>query len=289
MSIQRITILGTGLLGGSIGLALKSISSDYYITGYGHKESTVRRAVEVGAVDQGTTDLTDSVSDAQMVILCTPVGMFGEILLKIGPILTPGTIVTDVGSTKRSVVKLAQRHLPAGVHFIGSHPMAGSEKRGVEFARTDLFQKNLCILTPTDQTNSAAMAEVEWLWRKIGMSTIHLSPDEHDRLLADISHLPHLMAAALIAMPSQAALGLSGKGFLDTTRIAGGDGGLWRDILLDNRDNLAKSIGQLKAQLDAVLDMLDHNQGETLRQWLDHASARREQLMQQKLHELNAE
>lgn len=289
MSIQRISILGTGLLGGSIGLALKSVTSDYYITGYGHNPSTVRRAVEVGAVDHGTSDLVEAVSDAQLIILCTPVGIFSEILLKIGPALASGAMITDVGSTKRSVVRLAEEHLPVGVHFVGSHPIAGSEKRGVEFARTDLFHKKLCIITPTANTNPAALEAIEQLWRQIGMRITRLSPDDHDRMLADISHLPHLLAAALVAMQPQEALALSGQGFLDTTRIAGGDGGLWRDILLDNRDNLAESAGQLKAQLDAVLDMLRHNQDEPLRRWLDDAAARREQLMQQKLRELNAE
>jgi prephenate dehydrogenase len=289
MSIQRISILGTGLLGGSIGLALKSISSDYHITGYGHNPSTVQRAVEVGAVDHGTSDLAEAVRDAQLVILCTPVGVFSEILLKIGSALGKGAIVTDVGSTKRSVVKLAEQHLPAGVHFVASHPIAGSEKRGVEFARTDLFDQKLCIITPTSRTDLVALEAVEQLWRRIGMRTTRLSPDDHDRLLADISHLPHLLAAALVAMQSPEALGLSGKGFLDTTRIAGGDGGLWRDILLDNRDHLAESVGRLKSQLDEVLKMLRDDQAEPLRRWLDDAATRREQLMQQKLRERNAE
>ncbi|MCC6424003.1 MAG: prephenate dehydrogenase/arogenate dehydrogenase family protein [Phycisphaerales bacterium] len=289
MSIQRISILGTGLLGGSIGLALKSASSDYTITGYGHNASTIQRAVEVGAVDHGTSDLVEAVTDAQLVILCTPVGVFGDILLKIGSALGQGAIVTDVGSTKRSVVRLAEAHLPAGVHFVASHPIAGSEKRGVEFARTDLFDKKLCIVTPTDQTNPVALETVEQLWRQIGMRTTRLSPDDHDRLLANISHLPHLLAAALVAMQPEEALGLSGKGFLDTTRIAGGDGGLWRDILLDNRDHLAESVGLLKSQLDAVLKMLRDDQGDSLRQWLNDAAARREQLMRDKLRELNSE
>lgn len=289
MSIQRISILGTGLLGGSIGLALKSLSSDCQITGYSHKEPTIRRAVEVGAIDHGTTDPARAVAEAQLVILCTPVGIFDEILLKIGPALSAGTIITDVGSTKRSVVKLAQKHLPADICFVGSHPIAGSEKRGVEFARTDLFHKNLCILTPTDKTDPAALSVVEKLWQQIGMRTIHLSPEDHDRLLANISHLPHLLAAALVTMQPQEALNLSGKGFLDTTRIAGGDGGLWRDILMDNRDNLTESVEQIKSQLDGVLAMLRDGKGEPLRQWLDDAAERREQLMRQKLRELNAE
>lgn len=289
MSIQRISILGTGLLGGSIGLALKSLSSDYQITGYSHNESTVRRAVEVGAIDHGTTDPAKAVDQAQMVILCTPVGVFDEILLKIGPALAAGTVITDVGSTKRSVIHLADKHLPAGIFFVGSHPIAGSEKRGVEFARTDLFHKHLCILTPTGKTDPTALSTVEKLWQQIGMRTMHLSPEDHDRLLANISHLPHLLAAALVAMQPQEALNLSGKGFLDTTRIAGGDGGLWRDILLDNRDNLAESVEQLKSQLDGVLAMLRDGKGEPLRHWLDAAAERRELLMQLKLRELNAE
>ncbi len=286
---KRVTILGVGLLGGSIGLACKSATSSCKIIGYGHRLQTLQRALEIGAIDECTQDLAAAVRDSELIILCTPVGLFPEILRQIAPLLASGTVVTDVGSTKRSIVQAAQRHLPPHAHFVGSHPMAGSEKRGVEFAKTDLFRNALCITTPTPKTNPHALALVEDFWQTLGMRITRLSPREHDRLLANISHLPHLLAAALIALQPDKALPLAGKGFLDTTRIAGGDGPLWRDILLDNRDNLAASIGRLQKQLQSLQSLLKKGNGPALTAWLNAAAARREGLLQQKLREINLE
>ena len=138
MTIQRLSILGVGLLGGSIGLAVRKLSSSCQIIGYGHRPQTLEVARKMGAIHECTSDPTGAVRDCDLAILCTPVGVFEPLLKQIGPALKPGAIVTDVGSTKRSVVKLGEQLLPAGVHFVGSHPMAGSEKRGIEFARADL-------------------------------------------------------------------------------------------------------------------------------------------------------
>lgn len=287
MQAPTLSILGVGLLGGSIGLALRSVSSNYKIRGYGHRKTTLDAAIEVGAIDEGYDDLRASVRGSDWVILCTPVGLFGEILTKISDVLAPGTIVTDVGSTKRSVVEQAAKALPKGVHFVGSHPMAGSEKRGIEFARADLFRGALCITTPTPATDAAALEKVEAFWKSIGMSIKRTSPADHDRWISDVSHLPHAVAAALVDMQEDPALALAGKGFLDTTRIAGGDAGLWRDIFIDNRDNLRVGIQRLQASLDRLTHMLDNNKSEEVRQWLDQAAARRQQLLQQKLKEIN--
>jgi prephenate dehydrogenase len=289
MPLNHLTILGVGLLGGSIGLAAKSALSSCIISGYGHRRSTLDRALQIGAIDQAYDDPASSVRSAELVILCTPVGLFEEILTRIAPALPPGCIVTDVGSTKRSILTHAQTLLPKTVHFVGSHPMAGSEKRGVEFARPDLFQNALCLLTPaaTPPTDPAALALVESFWQSLGMRTTRLSPDDHDRLLSDVSHLPHALAAALVSMQSDAALDLAGKGFLDTTRVAGGDGALWRDILLDNRDNLRQSLSSLQQQLSHLQSMLDSNNTEALRTWLDTAAKRREDLLGRKLREMN--
>ena len=222
-----------------------------------------------------------------MVILCTPVGVFEGLIREMVNVLKSGAIVTDVGSTKRSVVAIAERELPAGVHFVGSHPMAGSEKRGVEFARADLFQNALCILTPTDKTDKAALDAVEGFWKALGMRTTKLSPPEHDQLLAEVSHLPHALAAALVTLQSEKALTLAGKGFLDATRIAGGDGALWRDILMDNRDNVLASIGNLRKHLGELEGLLNGEGREELAKWLDRAAARRAKLLEQKLREIN--
>jgi prephenate dehydrogenase len=275
MTIQRLSILGVGLLGGSIGLALKSRASDWKIIGYGHRPQSLEVAKQLGALDETTLDPTHAVRDCDLAILCTPVGTFEELLKRIGPALRPGAIVTDVGSTKRSVVKLGESLLPAGVHFVGSHPMAGSEKRGVEAASAELYEGALCITTPTSRTDATSLRTVETFWQQLGMRVTRLSPDDHDRILADVSHLPHALAAVLVAMQADQGLPFAGKGFLDTTRIAAGDGGLWRDVFLDNADNLRDSIRRLRQQLERLDSMLDPSKAEQLRRWLDATARKR--------------
>ena len=287
MAPKRVTILGVGLLGGSIGLALKSAVSGCHIVGYGHRESTLEKAKEVGAIDEGSTDPAKAVGGSDVVILCTPVLTFGALLSQIGPSLTAGAVVTDVGSTKRSVVAAAEAVLPKTASFVGSHPIAGSDKRGVEFARTDLFKHALCILTPTQNTLQSSIEVIQNLWKLVGMRVTSMTPDAHDQLLADVSHLPHVTAAALVAMQADAGLDLCGKGFLDTTRVAGGDGALWRDILIDNRDNVRASVLRLRGQFDELLKLMEGADTEPLRRWLDAAAARRGELMQRKLREIS--
>ncbi len=278
MATFRLTILGVGLLGGSLGLAAKRRISDCHVTGYGHRPDTLRRAMEMSAIDEASNSAAESVKQADMVVLATPVGLFDQLLREIAPALKPGAIVTDVGSTKRSIVQSAGSILPAGVHFVGSHPMAGSEKRGVEFASADLYQNALCILTPTAKSDERAVEAVRHLWKSLGMRLIDLSPDDHDSALAQVSHLPHAVAAALVAMQQESSLMLAGKGFADSTRIAAGDGGLWRDILLDNRDNMQKSVDCLITQLHGLSTMLKTGDAEGLKAWLDQAAAVRERM-----------
>ena len=275
MQPKRMSILGVGLLGGSIGLAARARLSGCKIIGYGHRRSTIDEALKVGAIDEGYDQLAPAVLNAVLVILCTPVGLFRPILAELAPLLSPHAIVTDVGSTKRSIVAAAEELLPVPARFVGSHPMAGSEKRGVEFARADLYEGALCILTPTSNTDPAALQQVESFWSALGMRTCRISPEEHDRRLADVSHLPHALAAALVAIQDENSVKLAGKGFHDMTRIAAGDGHLWRDILLDNRDNVRASIGRLKEQLDLLLKLLEVDQAEQLRIWLDQIAADR--------------
>lgn len=286
MLFKRISILGVGLLGGSIGMAVKANTSDVHIVGYGHRRQSLDRALEFGAIDRAELDLPAAVCDSELVILCTPVGTFSALMRQIGESVSAGTIVTDVGSTKRTAVKLGESMLPTGVHFVGSHPMAGSERRGVEFARTDLFQNALCITTPTAATDKPALGRVEQFWKSIGMRITRLTPEDHDRLLADISHLPHLVAAALVGMQDPAALELAGAGFLDTTRIAGGDGKLWRDILVDNRDNLRLSIASLKDRLERLEGLLEPERADELAKLLDAAAERRAGVLLRKLREV---
>lgn len=280
MQPRRLAILGVGLLGGSIGLAVKSRISGLRVVGYGYRQATLDAALRVGAIDEAYDQPAPAVRGADWVILCTPVGRLRSLLGDIAADLTAGAILTDVGSTKRSVVNAAEELLPASVHFVGSHPMAGSEKRGVEFARRDLFDRAVCITTPTPRTDAAALQAVESFWQTLGMRTTRLDPVEHDRLLADVSHLPHALAAALVSIQEDKAFALCGKGFLDMTRIAGGDPGLWRDILLENRQNVRRSLARLiqtLGQLDAILETENSDRLET---WLRAAADRRETIFE---------
>jgi prephenate dehydrogenase len=286
MQPKRLSILGVGLLGGSIGLAIRSITSTCKIIGYGHRRESLEQARQFGAIDEIALTPAAAVDGADLVVLCTPVGIFARLMKEISPALATGAIVTDVGSTKRSIVQAAEK-LPPRVRFVASHPMAGSEKRSVEFARADLFRNACCITTPTNRTDPAALTAVEEFWKSLGMRIVRLSPEDHDRHLAAISHLPHAVAAALVAMQNPAALELAGKGFIDTTRIAGGDGALWRDIFLDNRDNLAASIQSLEQNLQQLKLWLAAGDGESIRAWLDDATRRRQRLLEQKLSEVS--
>ncbi len=286
MALKRVSILGVGLLGGSIGLAVRSRLSSCKVVGYGHRRSTLDKAIEIGAIDEAADSPASAAAGADLVILCTPVSLLNGMLTEIESVLRDGAVVTDVGSTKRSVVDAGERLLGAGRHFVGSHPMAGSEKRGVDYARADLFENATCILTPTNQSDPTALAQVDAFWKALGMQTVELSPADHDRLLADVSHLPHALAAAIITMQPEAALPLAGKGFLDATRIAGGDGALWRDILHDNRDNLLASLDRLGLEIQHLKQLLHPSRAAELEAWLNEAAARRDALLQLKLREV---
>lgn len=280
MQPRRLSILGVGLLGGSIGLAARQWIKGCTVIGYAHRPATLQAALRLGAVDEAYEQPQPAVRDADLVILCTPVGMLASLLRDIAPDLARGAIVTDVGSTKSSVVEAAEQALPDAARFVGSHPMAGSEKRGVEFARADLFEGAVCITTPTPHTDLQALGQVEAFWQTLGMQTTRLSPSEHDRLLGDVSHLPHAVAAALVSIQQEASLALSGKGFADLTRIAAGDAGLWRDILLDNRENVRASIDRLVCELQALRGLLEPGRASELEHWLRQAGERRQSLMQ---------
>jgi len=278
MAPKRLAILGVGLLGGSLGLAAKQVVKGCTVIGYGHRRSTLDEALRMEAIDEAFEDPAEAVRHADLTVLCTPVGVFPQLMAAIGPALEPGSLVTDVGSTKRSIIAITERTIPTGVHFVGSHPMAGSEKRGVTYAQANLFDGAVCITTPTAKTNPTALAKIENFWDSVGMHVLRLSPEEHDRRLADVSHLPHALAAALVAMQDESSLPLAGKGFQDVTRIAGGDGALWRDILLDNADNLRDSALRFRKTLDLLIDRLERGDGEAVRAWLDAAASRRQSL-----------
>lgn len=285
MQPKRLSVLGVGLLGGSLGLAVKKAAvRSCIVAGYGHRTSTLNTALKRGAIDEAYDDPAAAVRGADLVVLCTPVGLLGDLLDRIVPALEPEALVTDVGSTKRRIVAHAATvlSLGAGPKFVGSHPMAGSEKRGVEHAQADLFESAVCILTPDEATDSGAVDAIEAFWRSLTMRTTRMSPAEHDRRIADVSHVPHAVAAALVRMQERESLLLAGRGFIDSTRIASGDAGLWRDIFLENRENVARGVRELHDQLHRLLALLENEEADAVKRWLDEATETRERVLGQR-------
>ncbi len=243
MQIDTIAILGLGLLGGSLGLAAKRHGVASRVVGWSHREVTRLTAMERGAIDEADPAAQDAVKDADLVVLCTPVGTMHKLLETIAPALKPGAVVTDVGSTKASIVNSGEKFI--GPTFVGSHPIAGAEKQGIEAARAELFDGMLCIITPTHTTDARALKLVDAFWQKLNMRTTRLAPTEHDHILSDVSHLPHMVAAAMVLMQEDRGLKLAGNGFRDATRIAAGDAALWRDIFIDNRQAVIRSLDRI--------------------------------------------
>ena len=277
MEPRRLTIIGVGLLGGSIGLAAKARVAGCRVTGCGHRDASLAEAQRLEAIDVWTLDPAEAVRTADLVVVCVPVGQMALWLDRIGPHLKPGAIVTDVGSTKAAIVAAGEQAVRPPARFVGSHPMAGGSKTGVAAARADLFEHATCVVTPTAATDADALATVEAFWRRLGLRTVRHAPAEHDRLVALVSHLPHAAAAALVAVQSAASVDLHGRGYLDTTRIAAGDAGLWRDIFADNRENVIGAVDLLLEQLRRFRERLTTGDDAALAAWLDEQSRVRRQ------------
>jgi len=279
---RKIAIIGVGLLGGSIGLAVKRRKLARQTAGFVRRRASLKDCERAGAVDFATTDLLASVWDADLVILCTPLAQMRSRVQEMLPALKRGAIVTDVGSVKASVMReLESLVARSGVHFVGSHPMAGAEKTGVSAARADLFAGTVCIVTPTKKTNPAALKKVEQFWRAMGSGTLRLTSEIHDALVSRSSHLPHVVAATLAshvlnpAHPkSQPAL--CANGFRDTTRIASGSPEMWRDIALANRRNLAKSLDAFIADLEKFQRVLKRADAVAITKFFETAKKRRD-------------
>ncbi len=248
MQFRKITIIGVGLLGGSIGLAVRQRRLAGEVAGYVRRAASLKDCEKAGAVDYATTDLLAAVSKADLVILCTPLAQMRSIAEKILPALKRGAIVTDVGSVKAGVVRELESIIArAGAHFVGSHPMAGGEKMGVLAARADLYANAVCVVTPTKKSNAGAVRKVEQFWKSLGARVLKLDAAQHDLLVSRSSHLPHVVAATLANLVlnpagSKTQAALCATGFRDTTRIASGSPEMWRDIALANRKNLSQSV-----------------------------------------------
>lgn len=246
---DTVAVVGVGLIGGSIGLDLLAQKSARRVIGIGRRAESLAAAKRIGSVTETTLDLAHGVAEAELVIVCTPVGRIVDDVLAAARAAKPGTIITDVGSTKRSIVRGLQGRLPPGVGFVGSHPIAGSEKSGPEAAVRGLFQDRVVVVTPASEI-TAEVDTIGTFWRSLGARVVEMSPEAHDRALAATSHVPHVVASALASATPAEYLELSAGGWRDTTRIAASDGALWQQILDDNRTEVLAALDRLRDRID---------------------------------------
>jgi prephenate dehydrogenase len=283
VQFQKITIVGVGLLGGSIGLAAKKFKLAGEIAGYARREKTIAECEKFGSTDYATTDLCAAVSGADLVILCTPLAQMRPLAEQFLPALKRGAVVTDVGSVKAGVVReLESLIAKAGAHFVGSHPMAGGEKTGVAAARADLFADAICVVTPTKKSNAGAVRKLERFWKALGARVVKLPPAQHDVFVSRASHLPHVVAATLANLvldPAQprGQAQLCANGFRDTTRIASGSPEMWRDIALANRKPIAASLNAYLSELQKFQGVLKKGNANAIAKFFDTAKKRRDQ------------
>jgi len=223
------------------------------------------------------------VSSADLVILATPIRTFEEIFGRIADSLPAGCIVTDVGSTKLLPARWAHKALPRHVNYVGSHPIAGSEQRGLEYARDDLLYNEMCVLAVTDKTDRRAVRSLDEFWSALGCTVRRMTPREHDRIFANVSHLPHAMAASLTNANVPEDLKYSGKGFIDTSRVASGPANIWADIMLTNSANLTAAIGRAIRELEKLRSAVERKDVERITHFLDAARLKRKKLISLKM------
>ncbi len=281
--LKQVTVLGLGLLGGSISLAVLRSFAQVKVVGYTHRPSTRDKARQLAVADEVVDDICQSVCDSDLVILATPLYTFENVFVEIADALPRGCIVTDVGSTKVLPHHWADKKLPSSVHYVGSHPVAGSEQRGIEYARDDLFDQAMCILTTTEKTNRRALQVLKRFWSGLGCFVKIMRPVEHDRIFANISHLPHMIAAALINANSNEDLKFAGKGFMDTSRVASGPANIWADVLLTNTKNASRGIDRVIAELTKLKEAIRGGNKAEIEKLLEKARDKRTTLVNYKI------
>lgn len=285
---QQVTIIGVGLLGGSLGLVLKEQGLAKTVVGIGRRQANLELAVQMGAIDRFTSEPHEAVRDSDFIVLATPVDTYISHVQQWGQQVPSGAIVSDVGSVKGQLVFDVEAALPSTAYFVGAHPIAGKEKSGVAHATSQLFEGARCIVTPTSHTNAEALTKVCCVWKAAGSKVVSMDPMVHDWVLGAVSHLPHIAAFALMHaledLQEKTPEGLnlldySGGGLRDTTRIAASSSEMWRDICLANRENLLKMIDQYIIQLHVFKQMLNDQDASGLAESIEQAKVLREGLM----------
>jgi prephenate dehydrogenase len=280
---ERAVIVGVGLLGGSIGLALRNRKLAKRVVGFSPRGSSLDAAVARGAIDASSQTIQEACQGSDLVIVCTPVQSVAEQVQQCARHMAPNGWITDVGSTKEKIVTSIAA-TAAIDQFIGSHPLAGSEKSGVDFARENLLEKKLVVVTPhtihssktARQTELAVLAEQ--LWKSLGARTMRMNPQDHDAAVARTSHLPHILASALAAATPDSVLPLAASGWCDTTRVASGGVELWRQIIDENRTPIVDALEEFSTTLQLWLTALRNEDGPTIEQLLTDGKKKRDSL-----------
>jgi prephenate dehydrogenase len=275
--IKKIAIIGTGLVGGSLGMAIKRLSNPPQVLGFSRSFASCEKAVKKKAIDVACRDIADCVKDADVVFIATPVGKIVEIVRQISSLVKEGAIISDVGSTKSSIVNTIESFLAKNIYFIGGHPVTGSEHDGIEYADANLFHNFYYVLTPTKSTDSNAYKTLHTLLASIGANVLAVEADKHDQILATLSHLPHMVAALLVNMASKQVAGnknwlsLAAGGFRDTTRIAASKPGIWLDICLENKQALVDNLREFEKYLKELIGLIEDGDVAKLRKVLTEA------------------
>jgi cyclohexadieny/prephenate dehydrogenase len=278
-SIETLVVVGVGLIGGSIALAAKALGLARSVVGVGRNLGRLEEARRRGIVDEATVDLAAAARRAELIIFCTPVDRIVEGVRAAADVSPTGGVITDAGSVKGCICRALAQGLPRGVEFVGSHPLAGSERQGFEHADARLFENRVCVVTPVESSPGAAVARVGAFWKRLGATIIEMTPEAHDEALAETSHLPHLVAAALAGTLSRGNKRLVASGFRDTTRIASGDSELWSAILLGNREEVLSSLSRYDASLARFRQALERNDATALKELLKAAKITRESVV----------
>jgi len=277
--METIAILGTGLMGSSLGLALRKRGVPVRIHAYARREETRKAALGLGVADAVFSDPAEAVKGAGLVVFCVPVLTIPELAGACRTALKPGAILTDVGSTKEELNRLMIGALEGtSVQFVGSHPICGSEQQGIEAGDADLYEGAVTVVTPPVQTDDAAVEKISNLWKSAGSSVTVMDAKQHDAILAATSHLPHVVAAALALSAGDNGL-FCGSGFRDTTRIADGSPQVWSDIVRTNGPALKAALKTFRGQLDVLDALIDRGDGEKLANWFAAARDKRKELL----------
>lgn len=283
--IQQVTIIGVGLIGGSLALALKNAGFCHEIVGAGRSRDNLDKAVELGVIDRYSTNLKEAVADADLVFLAVPMGMMAGVMSEIADALPAHAVITDGGSVKAPVIDAAQTYLAAALHnFVPGHPIAGNENSGVTAAFKDLYQGRRVILTPLEDTAAAAIACVTAMWAAAGAEAACMPVEQHDRVLASTSHLPHMLAFGLVdslaRLPDRDdVFRYAAGGFRDFTRIASSDPVMWRDICLANASALLETLQRYEADMQEIHTAIDAKDGDKLLQIFERAKQARDEFI----------